>query len=83
MTDVAITDVLGQDDRAVEIVWKPEIFLPFHPNGMSFAWINDKGEKQDEWTVYSASAAAVATGSTLRNAKGPVSTTFFLKSGRL
>lgn len=60
MTDVAITDVLGQDDRAVEIVWKPEIFLPFHPNGMSFAWINDKGEKQDEWTVYSVGGGALA-----------------------
>ena len=33
-TDRAISGVL-REERTV-IVWKPEITLPFHPNGMSF-----------------------------------------------
>ena len=36
LTDVAITDVLGKI-APVEIVWKPQVFLPFHPNAMKFA----------------------------------------------
>ena len=35
MTDVAIEDVLNTV-APVTIVWKPSVFLPFHPNGMSF-----------------------------------------------
>ena len=33
---MAITDVLGKI-APVEIVWKPQVFLPFHPNAMKFA----------------------------------------------
>lgn len=35
MTDVAILDTL-QPHAPVEILWKPHIFFPFHPNGMTF-----------------------------------------------
>lgn len=35
MTDQAITDVLASKAH-VNIVWKPTVFLPFHPNGMKF-----------------------------------------------
>ncbi|MDR0510112.1 MAG: L-serine ammonia-lyase, iron-sulfur-dependent, subunit alpha [Rikenellaceae bacterium] len=35
MTDRAILDVLQRAGQ-VEIVWKPEVTLPFHPNGMLF-----------------------------------------------
>jgi len=35
LTDVAILDTL-QPHAPVEIVWKPSVFLSFHPNGMTF-----------------------------------------------
>ena len=58
MTDVAITDVL-KPVAPVEIVWKPEVFLPFHPNGMTFtAYETDK--KETSWTVYSVGGGALA-----------------------
>ena len=40
MTDVAIEDVLNTV-APVTIVWKPSVFLPFHPNGMSFVAIDE------------------------------------------
>ena len=59
MTDVAITDTI-EPHKPVNIVWKPQIFLPFHPNGMTFKSFNDKGETTDEWTVYSIGGGALA-----------------------
>lgn len=35
MTDVAILDALNPIAPA-SIIWEPDIFLPFHPNGMKF-----------------------------------------------
>ena len=46
LTDRAVLDVLG--DYRTEIVWCPEIVLPFHPNGMKF-----EADDRDPWTVYS------------------------------
>ena len=40
MTDDAILDVLSHANVPVNIVWKPEVFLPYHPNGMKFAALN-------------------------------------------
>lgn len=57
-TDQAIFEVLGKDN--VVIAWYPEISLPFHPNGLSFSWLDDKGEEQDTWTVYSIGGGALA-----------------------
>ena len=34
MTDVAIEEVLKK--HIVHIIWEPQVFLPFHPNGMKF-----------------------------------------------
>lgn len=51
MTDVAIEEVLGRAGH-VDIEWKPDIFLPFHPNGLK---IND-------WTVYSIGGGALSEG---------------------
>ena len=53
MTDVAILDVLKKVDVPVNIVWKPEEFLSYHPNGMKFAALNQAGLPEDEWTVFS------------------------------
>ena len=51
MTDVAILSVL-EPVAPTEIVWRPDISLPFHPNGMRFEAF--KAEKPvDEWVIYS------------------------------
>ncbi|MDD4646542.1 MAG: L-serine ammonia-lyase [Bacteroidales bacterium] len=51
LTDWAILSVLGPDK--VDIIWKPEIFLPEHPNGMMFEALGETGEVLSEWTVFS------------------------------
>ncbi len=50
MTDWAILNTL---QAPAEIVWHPEIILPFHPNGMHFKAFDGAGEMMGEWTVYS------------------------------
>ncbi len=59
MTDAAIIDTL-QPAAPVEIVWQPRVFLPFHPNGMTFTAIDEKGKPSDSWTVYSVGGGALA-----------------------
>ncbi len=59
MTNVAILDVL-EPLAPTTIIWKPEEFLDFHPNGMKFEALN--GEKlQDEWTVFSVGGGTIAS----------------------
>jgi len=59
MTDVAIKEVFGDNDR-LNIVWKPSIFLPFHPNGMKFTAYDDNQNPCGEWTVYSIGGGALS-----------------------
>lgn len=59
MTDVAITEALEKSGMPVKIIWKPEIFLPYHPNGMTFRSLNAAGLPSDEWTVYSVGGGAI------------------------
>ena len=59
MTDVAILDTI-QPHAPVEILWKPHIFFPFHPNGMTFKSLDEKGKVTDEWTVFSVGGGALA-----------------------
>lgn len=51
LTDVAIINTLAP--TPTEIIWKPEITLPFHPNAMKFEAMNKEGKVTDEWTIYS------------------------------
>lgn len=59
MTDVAIIDTL-QPHAPLDLKWEPEIFLPFHPNGMLFKSMDENGQATDEWTVYSVGGGALA-----------------------
>lgn len=59
MTDAAIIDVLEKSDMPVKIIWKPDIFLPYHPNGIIFRSLNEAGFASDEWTVYSVGGGAI------------------------
>lgn len=59
MTDVAIQNVL-EALAPTEIIWQPEVFLPFHPNGMKFEAIGNGDTVVDEWTVYSIGGGDIA-----------------------
>ena len=59
MTDVAILDTL-QPHAPVELIWKSNVFLPFHPNGMTFKSLNADKQVTDEWTVFSVGGGALA-----------------------
>ena len=60
-TDVAILDVL-QPIAPTVIDWQPHIFLPFHPNGMTFKAYDSRNELKGEWTVYSVGGGALSEG---------------------
>ena len=62
MTDVAIIDTLEQT-APVEIIWQPKVFLPFHPNGMTFAAFDTDDKLIENWTVYSIGGGALAENS--------------------
>lgn len=70
MTDVAILDTL-QPTAPVEIIWQPKVFLPFHPNAMTFAALNADGKLIDNWTVYSVGGGALAENSEKPSIESP------------
>jgi L-serine dehydratase len=57
LTDKAIEEILGKSK--VSIIWKPEEFLPKHPNAMKFSAFNQQNKLLDEWTVYSIGGGAI------------------------
>ena len=61
LTDVAILDALTPVAPA-QIVWCPEVFLPFHPNGMKFVSRDASGAVTEEWTVYSVGGGSLSEG---------------------
>lgn len=70
MTDVAIIDVL-KPTAPVEIIWQPKVFLPFHPNGMTFAAYNQENRLIDNWTVYSVGGGALSEGEQKQTIESP------------
>ena len=60
LTDKAIMDVLSQHGRT-EIIWQPDIVLPFHTNGMVFRSFGDDGKEIASWWRHSG-GRAVAPG---------------------
>jgi L-serine dehydratase len=62
LTDLAIQKALSPSP--VEIIWKPNQVLPFHPNGMQFEAIFADGEKSEPWQVYSLGGGAIGVGAT-------------------
>ncbi len=50
-TDQAIAKTLS--DRQVDVVWRPDVELPLHPNGMVFEALDTAGVPVDSWVVYS------------------------------
>lgn len=62
LTDVAIVDVLKKDGKRVEVHWEPEVFLPYHPNGMKYLAFDAEGHQLDEWVVYSVGGGTISEG---------------------
>lgn len=52
LTDVAVLEVL-EHLAPTTIVWRPDVFLPFHPNGITFKAFDAADNLMSEWTVYS------------------------------
>ena len=52
LTDRAILEEL-ESSAPCEIVWKPDTFLPFHPNGMTFEAFDINGNATESITWYS------------------------------
>ncbi len=51
LTDVAIEDVFGKEN--CKIIWKSNIFLPEHPNGILFEAFTPDKTRVDRWTTFS------------------------------
>ena len=60
LTDKAILDVFNNAQQHVDIIWKNNVFLPYHPNGMNFKAFNAEDSEVDSWTVYSVGGGALA-----------------------
>lgn len=60
MTDKAIFKELGED--RTEIIWKPEVVLDYHTNGMLFEALDAEGAVTDGWTVYSIGGGNLSEG---------------------
>ena len=65
MTDIAILKVL-EPIAKTELVWEPDVFLPFHPNGMLFEGIKG-GKTIDSWKIYSIGGGELANEETTKN----------------
>lgn len=57
-TDKAIVSVL--QPKPTEIVWKPDVVLPFHTNGMIFEALDSNRTISDSWTIYSVGGGELA-----------------------
>jgi L-serine dehydratase len=62
LTDKAIKEVFT--GRKLQIVWKPEIILPRHPNGLKFEAYDENAVLLGDWTAYSIGGGAVVDDST-------------------
>ena len=71
LTDVAVKDALSEKGAPVEIIWRPDIFLPYHPNGMKFVSRDAEGKATDEWMVYSVGGGTISEGPGSLIGKGP------------
>lgn len=61
LTDFAINESLKP--LPAEILWHPEISLPYHPNAMKFEALDENKNVMSEWTVYSVGGGKITDGS--------------------
>ena len=58
LTDKALFEIIGKDK--LELIWKADTFLSFHPNGMKFEALNTNDEIIGEWTTFSVGGGDIA-----------------------
>ncbi len=58
LTDVAIEEVF-EGVAPLEIIWRPQEFLPFHPNAMLFESLDSVGEVTDSQIIYSVGGGSI------------------------
>lgn len=68
LTDQVINEVFSSDKT--EIIWKPDEYLAFHPNGMTLQSINEKNQLLNEWTVYSIGGGSIIDDEGIKNQDG-------------
>ena len=61
LTDRAIVEVLGCLART-DIVWRSDVVLPYHTNGMDFRAFDASGVETAKWRVYSVGGGALSDG---------------------
>ena len=59
LTDVAIKEIFLQANKEMELVWKPKVFLPLHPNAVMFEALDSEGQAVSQWTAYSVGGGAL------------------------
>ncbi|RUT78558.1 L-serine ammonia-lyase [Ancylomarina longa] len=57
LTGVAVEEVF--QNRELDLIWKPEIFLKKHPNALQLKAFDSHGELLDDWTAYSIGGGAI------------------------
>lgn len=63
LTDAALKSVFKPGN--LDVVWKPEKVLPFHPNGMRFEALSAEGKTFSRWEVFSVGGGALRDMDTL------------------
>jgi L-serine dehydratase len=59
LTDVAVLSVFHDASKQAEIIWKPDVFLPRHPNAILFEALSEEGVPMFSWTAYSVGGGAI------------------------
>ncbi len=60
LTDQALINIFFP--KQVEFIWKPDTFLPFHPNALILESLNSNGKVLDKQTVYSIGGGDIIVG---------------------
>lgn len=60
LTDATVREGFGP--RRLEIVWRPDEFLPFHPNAIRFEALGAAGTVSESWTAYSVGGGKIVDG---------------------
>lgn len=67
LTDITIANAMYP--KQVEFIWKPDEFLPLHPNGMRFEALNSTQQVTDTWEVYSPGGGVITDSSKNLNSR--------------
>lgn len=67
LTDVAIQGVFK--NKPLEIEWKPAVYLPRHPNALTFEAYDKKGTSIESWTAYSIGGGAIIDDNSTRETR--------------